>query len=73
MADFQFTPHNDTQAFVTVTHFLGKDELFVNVENDRAHIRLSIEQRGEEKGDIQLSAEAAQQVFDWLKSKGIVS
>ncbi len=73
MAKWHFTDFSDIQSFVTVTHSHGKDELYVNVSGDEPRIVLSIQENDEDKGDFQLTSESAQAIFDWLKSKGIVT
>lgn len=72
MAQWHFTEYSDIQAFVTISHLAGKDELFVNVSNEEPRILLSIQENDEDKGNFQLNATTAQRLFDWLKAKGIV-
>ncbi len=73
MATSEFIEYSQVQAIIRVSHVMGKDELIVNVENEEPRVLLSIHDDEEETGRFLAYSPQLQQLFDWLKSKGIVS
>ena len=75
MADWNFREYGEAQGIVTIDHALGKEELIVTIHNKDTNIEVSIHENEDEerKGSFRLTSAMAQELFDWLKSEGVVS
>jgi len=72
MPKWTFTKYSDIQACVTIETALGKGELFVNVSPDEPRVLLDIHEDEQQKAMFMLTTNTAQDLFHWLKEKGIV-
>jgi hypothetical protein len=78
MGQQKFTEHSAIQAIIRHGDDLFS-ELIVNVNKDTAYpISLRIVEHATDEGDeneisYQLSVDCAQRLFEWLRSKGVVS
>lgn len=71
MATIKFKEISDIQVIIEISHKFGKDEMILTLSGD--HIQVSITENEEDKADFILYNEAAQRIFDWLKTKGVVA
>lgn len=73
MPKWSFNEYHDHQASIKIETALQEEELFIVLDKDNSKINLIIEVDGIHKGSFQLTFDTAQELFNWLKSKGAVS